>query len=56
MVPASAADFAWSARGNAPAGLSAISLTSCVDRTSLILAPREDTRIVAGPWKWRKSC
>lgn len=54
-IPASAGDWIESAFGTEPAGLSAISLTSRVVRTSERAAPRDCTRIVAGPWKWRKS-
>lgn len=50
-APASAEEVSAIARGTEPAGLSEISLTSSVVRTSAIGAERDCTRIVAGPWK-----
>jgi len=54
-APASAGDVTVSALGTEPAGLSAISFTSSEVRTSAMAAERDWTRIVAGPWKCRKS-
>lgn len=55
-APACAGEVTASARGTEPAGLSAISLTSSEVKTSVMAAERDCTRIVAGPWKCRKSC
>lgn len=54
-VPASAGDCKDIAFGTAPAGLSAISLTSLVVSASVSDAPRDWIKIVAGPWKCRNS-
>jgi hypothetical protein len=53
-VPASAGDVRASV--TEPAGLSAISLTSRVVRTSLRRPPRDWMMMLAGPLKCRKSC
>jgi len=54
VTPASAGDVRASV--TEPAGLSAISLTSRVVRTSLMCPPRDWMMMLAGPLKWRKSC
>ena len=54
LAPASAGDVRASV--TEPAGLSAISLTSRVVRTSLMCPPRDWMIMLAGPLKWRKSC
>jgi hypothetical protein len=54
LAPASAGDVRASV--TEPAGLSAISLTSRVLRTSLMCPPRDWMMMLAGPLKWRKSC